>query len=201
MAKHIKFKTTLYDTNWLTEHYVTKKLNTVDISEMLDCHPTTVHKALREAGIPVRDRVERHREPETPQGARKMYPDTLGDEGWLRRNWLDCFSFGELARRAGSSKVAVRNRMEPIFKKYPSIPQKAPEGLAPQKPYQDTVLNDHWLRATWLELLNVSHVAARAGCSVGYVSTHLKKLREREPQLPRPLTTGEKTLARKAGTL
>ena len=179
----IAFKIALSDTRWLTEHYIDQGLNSIEIGEILGCHPRTVTAALKKAGIPIRSREARFRPKSTPRGPRNMC-DKLADEDWLRENWLECFSFYEIGRRAGATNVAAGNRMRILFEKDPSLPREAPPGFHPPSPYTDTLLNDEWLRSAWVELRNVTLVAKRVGCSIGYASTHIKKLRAKDPSLP-----------------
>lgn len=263
MGKHIRFQHTLNNQLWLETHYVTKGLDSTQIGELLDCAPTTVVRALKHFGIPIRsvsDRrgnFERGRVKETPQPTEK-YIATLGNDdwleaqwltsfdpkkigtlapaplttvnrylanlfksrphlprfkptkdpskralkssvnwdndNWLRWNWLETFSFGALSRRCGASKPTISKRMKELFEKDPSIPQTAPEGFIPLT-HGQTVKNEDWLKSAWLELQNISRVAERAGVSPGYVHGYLKKLLEKYPELPKPMTTAERKRA------
>lgn len=195
-------KTTVLDSipeyhskEWLEEKYVTEGLNTYQVAKIGGCAQMTVLRRMERNDIPRRpspSKVGTH----TPR-PKARFLDTLNNDAWLRANWLETYSFGEMSRRCGSSKPAVINRMKDLFKRDPSIPQKAPEGFHPPSPYAETIQNEEWLKSAWLETGNLTHIAKQVGCSPGYVHGYVKRLLEKYPELPKPMTTGERTRAAK----
>lgn len=181
---------------WLEEKYVKEGLTTTRMAQIGGCVASTLIKHMERNGIqrrPSVSKVSTH----TPR-PKARFLTTLNNDEWLRKNWLESFSYGEMSRRCGASKTAVINRMKALFERDPSIPQEAPEGFYPPSPYAQTVQNEGWLKAAWLELGNMTHIAKRARCSPGYVHKYVTALLKKYPELPKPMTTAER---KKAGKL
>jgi hypothetical protein len=159
---------------WLEEKYVKEGLSTYQVAEAGGCEQKTILRRLERNGIqrrPSAAEVGTH----TPR-PKARFLSTLNNDEWLKTTWLETFSFSEMSRRCGSSKPAVIKRMKALFKRYPTIPQEAPEGFHPPSPYAQTVQNEAWLKAAWMELGNITHIANRAQCSPGYVHKYITAL-------------------------
>jgi AraC-like DNA-binding protein len=145
----------LADPSWLRQRHVEQAVTATGIAAELGCARSTVHQALKAAGIaPINHR---------------RYPQ-LADPSWLRRRYLtDGASLGDIAAELGCDRTTVRDALTAA-----GIPLK---GRIYQRRYPR--LGDHdWLRQRYLdEGASLADLAAEIGCSITAVRQALAAAR------------------------
>lgn len=76
----------LYDTDWMSEHYETKQLNSSQIAEIVGCDSTTVSKALAKLGIERRASGESIKLLNDQREDKSVYAE-LNDVDWLQQKY------------------------------------------------------------------------------------------------------------------
>lgn len=103
-----KYESTLCNKSWLVQKYTVAGLNASQIATELGCAPQAVYLRLKRYGIPLKTLIEaqsirRKAEGSSAPRPKRKFLETLHNKEWMVKNYGECKSLTELARRAGCS--------------------------------------------------------------------------------------------------
>jgi hypothetical protein len=116
-----KYKSTLYNKDWLYNLHVVENKNCPQIAKIIGCDRTAVHTALKRFGIPIKDRSEAQKVSKYNHGSntprpRGKFKDTLSNPEWLRQRFvIEKKTMATMAREAGSSVPSVQRSLRKIL--------------------------------------------------------------------------------------